>query len=92
MELFIARLMKRKFDQNLFNQFCSASQNATHKPIDLVCPTIDIMPKEFLQSWFDPCLGGVNKDEMLSWMTASVEAIMPANVSLTVQKQAIESS
>lgn len=81
-------MRKDDLNTNLFEAFSVASSRSIHSAVEVECQKIDYLPKQFLRTWFDPSLGGVNKDELLSWMTASLEAVFPSIINLKVRNQA----
>ncbi len=64
------------------------SQN--FKDLPFSAPNLNLIPKQFLLSWYDPFLAGVNKEETLTWVASALESVRPSLSKLRVGKLATE--
>jgi hypothetical protein len=57
------------------------------KEFSLGSITIEAIPKQFLRSWLDPSLAGVDKEEMLHWVATTLEHTQQQKTKLKVTRK-----
>lgn len=54
------------------------------KALSFSFPKVDFIPKQFLRSWYDPSLAGIDKEAALTWVAESIENTSPSMTKLKV--------
>lgn len=78
---------KSSFQEEYVKALTEGFATQTMKTFELPLPQFSWIPVEFLRSWYNPTLAGVDKDETLTWASKSLEAASPVVKSLRVRQK-----